>query len=186
MSTRLENTINELKTLTTGTEQAKSIIDKCAVCAAGASLVGSTIPVLGIPAILFGSVGVIWAMYAKICKALGISIRQKTLHLLSRAVITNISMNALGLLASCLIPGAGVVTSAALTFVTVYLAGSMFLEMVLGMMKKNLSIEELSDEELKAEMSSVKIRKADILETRELYTKKNNDKAVTETTDPAV
>ncbi len=169
MTNRFNTTTKELKNYYAAAEEAKEIIFKCAAVAAGSVAVGSTIPVLAIPSIIVGSFGAIWVMYGKVSQALGISLKENALKLLARAALSNISTNMLSLLVASCIPGLGVITGAILTFASVYLAGMMFMELILGMAKRNVCFEDLDVNEMKNEMKNIKVTADDLAEAKSAY-----------------
>ena len=173
MTSRINTTTSELMNYYTSAEEAKKIILNCSLVAAGACAVGSTIPVLAIPAIIVGCFGAVWVMYGKICNKLGISIRENALKLLARAALTNISTNLISVFAiellSTFIPGIGTVTGSLVSFATVYLAGVMFMELILGMAKKNISFDNVNENELKRAMKNIEVSADDVKDVKNVY-----------------
>lgn len=116
-------------------EEAEKIIISCALTAAGAAAVGGIIPILAIPSLIISCVGAVWAMYIQLCKCLEIPIKDNILKVLASAALSNIATNLIGVFAAeiivTFIPGAGVVANAAVTFACIYLAGLMFMKMIL-------------------------------------------------------
>lgn len=159
-------------------DKTERIIIECAVAAVGADMLGAAFPVLAIPATIASCFGAVWVMYGRLAATLGISLKEKTLKLLARAALSNIAANLGGLLltfaAGMLIPGASVVSSALVTYGTVYVAGVVFLRMIEKLaessadpatlsdisekdMKKAVSETELGKEHLEAAKASFKI-----------------------------
>ena len=91
-----------LKAYYSNAENTEKIILNCALVAASADLVGGAIPGLAIPAVITSCFGAIWVMYGKLCKELGISLKDNTLKILARAAITNIAMNLTGVILGAL------------------------------------------------------------------------------------
>ena len=136
----------------------------------------AAIPGLAIPAVITSCFGAIWVMYGKLCKELGISLKDNTLKILARAAITNIAMNLtgviLGALAGMLIPGASIPVSAIVTFATVYLAGMMFLQLILKMAQKSTdphTFSDISADEMKKTVSGIKLSKDDLEAAKKVY-----------------
>ena len=128
--------------------EVEKIIISCALAAAGASAVGGIIPVLEIPALIVSCVGAVWAMYAKVCNCLGIKISENILKFLASAALSNIATNLIGVFAAefmlTFIPGLSSMAGAILTFSCVYLAGLMFMQMLLAMAKQGKYGDTLS------------------------------------------
>lgn len=124
-----------LKAYYKNAEEAEKIIISCALTAAGAAAVGGVIPILALPALIVSCVGAVWAMYIKLCKFLDIPIGENLLKVLASAALSNIATNLIGAFAveliTLFIPGAGIVANAAVTFSCIYLAGLMFMKMIL-------------------------------------------------------
>mgnify|MGYP007089422329 FL=1 len=165
-----------LKAYYSNAENTEKIILNCALVAASADLVGGAIPGLAIPAVITSRFGAIWVMYGKLCKELGISLKDNTLKILARAAITNIAMNLtgviLGALAGMLIPGASIPVSAIVTFATVYLAGMMFLQLILKMAQKSTDphmFSDISADEMKKTVSGIKLSKDDLEAAKKVY-----------------
>lgn len=114
---------------------------KCALTATAADAVGGAIPGLAIPATIIGCFGVVWVMYGKRCSTLGISLKENALKLLARAALSNILANLSGailtLVAGMFIPGGSILASALVSFITVYLAGLIFLRTILSLAEKS-------------------------------------------------
>ncbi len=120
-----------LKSYYPNADETEQIIIDCAMVAAGADIVGSIIPGLAVPATIITCFGAVWAMYGKLSNKLGISFKKNVLKLIARAVLANIVAN-LGatiaaVLAGMFIPGASILASAVVVFLTIYLAGLVFL-----------------------------------------------------------
>lgn len=157
-------------------EQTEKVIIDCALVAAGADAVGSIIPGLAIPATIASCFGAVWVMYGKLCGTLGISMKENVLKLLAKAAISNIAANLGGALiamfAGMLIPGASIAVSAAVTFITVYLAGIVFLALVLKMAEKSsdpYSFSDISESDMKKTVSNTKLSKEDLKEAKKSY-----------------
>ena len=150
-------------------DKAHKIIIACAGAAAAAEGIGGSIPGLAVPAIIISSFGAVWTMYGKLCKTLGITLRKSVLKLLARAALSNIAANLssalLTLLAAQFIPGASVLASAAIGFISVYLAGMLFLQMILRLAEKSKdasSFDDISEKEMKDTIHTIKLTKDDL------------------------
>ena len=79
-------------------------------------------------------------MYAKVCNCLGIKISENILKFLASAALSNIATNLIGVFAAefmlTFIPGLSSMAGAIITFSCVYLAGLMFMQMLLAMAKQ--------------------------------------------------
>lgn len=157
-------------------EETEQIIIDCALVAAGADAVSSILPGLAIPATIAGSFGAVWIMYGRLCKALNIEMKRNVLKLLARAALTNIAANLGGLLlamtASMFIPGASVAASAIVTFVTVYLAGLIFLKMIarLAEQSKDLtSFSDISEREMASTVHATAVGKQELTAAKVAY-----------------
>ncbi len=158
--------------------ETEQIIIGCATTATVADAVGGAIPGLAIPATIVSCVGAVWAMYGILCSTLGISIKKNVLKLLARAAITNIAANLGGALiamfAGMFIPGASIIVSAAVTFITVYLAGFIFLKLILKMAKKSndpYSFSDINESEMKRMVHDEKLTKEDLNAAKSVYEK---------------
>lgn len=137
-----------LKIYYANANEVEKIIMSCALAAAGASAVGGIIPILEIPALMISCVGAVWMMYIKVCKCLGIKIGENILKFLASAALSNIATNLVSVFAAELlltfIPGISSIAGAAVTFACVYLAGLMFMKMLLAMAKSGKSGDALA------------------------------------------
>lgn len=128
-------------------DEAEKIIMSCALAAAGASAVGGLIPILEIPALIVSCVGAVWTMYIKVCKCLDIKISDNILKVLASAALSNIATNLVSVFAVELlltfVPGISSIAGAIVTFACVYLAGLMFMQMLLTMAKNGKSGDTL-------------------------------------------
>ena len=102
--------------------------------------------------------------------------KENVLKLLAKAAIANIAANLGGALiamfAGMFIPGAAIFVSAAVSFITVYLAGIVFLELILKMAEKSLDLHtfsDISEADMKKTVSETKLSKDDLKEARNAY-----------------
>lgn len=156
--------------------ETEQIILNAALAAAAADAVGGIIPGLAIPAIIISCFGAVWAMYAALCSTLGISLKENVLKLLARAVLANITANLGGVLvamfAGMFIPGASILVSAAVSFIAVYLAGIVFLRLILKMAQKSsdpYTFSDISASEMKTEARNIKVTKDDLKAAKAVY-----------------
>lgn len=152
--------------------EVEKIIISCALAAAGASAVGGIIPVLEIPALIVSCVGAVWAMYIKVCKCLGIKISENILKFLASAALSNIATNLISVFAAefilTFIPGLSSMAGAIITFSCVYLAGLMFMQMLLAMAKQGKygdTLTSMSKEDLEKELQKQTPTKEDAKNT---------------------
>lgn len=157
-------------------EETEKIIINSALAAAAADAVGSVIPGLAIPATILSCFGAVWLMYGSLCSALGISIKENVLKLLAKAALANITANLGGALAASFagmfIPGASILVSAAVAFVAVYLAGIVFLRLILKMAETSSdphSFSDISEKEMGDLLSRVKLTKEDLKTAKNVY-----------------
>lgn len=130
-------------------DETEQIILNAALTAAAADAVGGMIPGLAIPATIISCFGAVWAMYGSLCSKLEISLKEHTLKLLAKAALANITANLGGVLAAMFagmfVPGASILVSAAVSFIAVYLAGVVFLRLILSMAQKSSDPYTFSD-----------------------------------------
>ena len=172
----IKETAYALKSYYSEAEETEKIIIDCALVAAGADAVGSVIPGLAIPATIVTCFGAVWVMYGKLCDKLGISLKENVLKLLAKAVLANIAANLGGaiatLLAGMLIPGASIVASAVVAFLTVYLAGLVFLQLILKLAKQSndpYSFNDISKSEMKKSLKETKVGVEDLEVAKQAY-----------------
>lgn len=172
-----------LKEYYSNAEDTEKVIINCALVAAGADAVGGIIPGLAIPAVIASCFGAVWVMYGKLCDTLGISLKENVLKLLAKAVIANIAANLGGALAAIFvgmfIPGASIFVSAAVTFITVYLAGIVFLALILKMAEKSSDLHtfsDISEEDMMETVNETKLSKEDLKEAKNVYNQNKNGK----------
>lgn len=157
-------------------DDAERIIMNAALTAAAADAVGGMIPGLAIPATILSCFGAVWVMYGTLCKTLGISLKENVLKLLAKAALANITANLGGALvamfAGMFIPGASILMSAVVAFVAVYLAGIVFLRLILKMAEKSsdpYTFSDISASEMKAAARGVTLTKEDLKAARTAY-----------------
>lgn len=170
---RLNDVLRYLKVYYKGVDGVEKTIINCAITAAGASAVGGFFPVLAIPATIVSCFGAVWTMYVSLCKQLEIPIGENILKVLASAALTNLTMNLLGSIAielvAAFIPGVGSVASAAITFASVYLAGMMFMNMLLALAKKGkvgADLNNMSQDDLKHHMQQQTPTKEDLKDAK--------------------
>lgn len=180
---------NTLRTLLLGlkvhyanAEEVEKIIINCALVAATADAVGSAIPGIAIPATIVGCFGAVWAMYGLICAKLGIILKGHVLKLLARAALSNILMNLGGAMiasfAGMFIPGASIAVSAVVTFVTIYLAGWIFLQLIAKLADESSdphSFSDIGEAKMKAVIKETKVSKDDLDAARAVYKENKKD-----------
>ena len=165
-------------------EKVEKIIINAAMVAAGSDAVASAIPGLSIPATIIGCLAAVWIMYGSICKELGIKLSEGTLKLIGKAALANIAGNLAGMLAEMLalvilsfIPGASVIASAVVTFISVYIAGKIFLALILKMAEKSkdkVSFSDIPDSEMKNFARTAAVSKEDVAEAKAAHESAGN------------
>ena len=157
-------------------EETEKIIINCALVAAGADAVVSTFPGLAVPATIVSCFGAVWAMYGTLCRKLGISLKSNVLKLLARAALSNILANLggalVGLIAGMFFPGASVAASAVVSFITLYIAGYIFLQTILALAEKSKdphSFSDISSGEMEKTVKNARVGKEDLKAARDVF-----------------
>ena len=157
-------------------EDVEKIVLNCAMVAAAAAGVGGTIPILAIPSMIVSCVGAVWGMYISICKCLNIKLSDNLLRILASAALSNIAVNLVSAFAAELIftfiPGASVATSALITFCSIYLAGMMFVKMILVFAKQGKTgrdLEHVSQSTFESVLKDQTMNKSDVRKAKEQY-----------------
>ena len=157
-------------------EQTEKIIIDSALVAAAADAVGGIIPGVAIPATIVACFGTVWVMYGRLCDTLGVSLKENVLKLLAKAALANISANLGAVLISSFIgmfiPGASILVSAAVAFVTVYLAGLIFLQMILKLAERSAdphTFSDISADSMEQTVKGVKLTKDDVIAAKAAY-----------------
>ena len=165
-----------LKVYYAGAEETERIIINSALVAASADAIGGAVPGLAVPAIIISCFGAVWVMYGKLCEALGITLKKNVLKLLARAALANIAANLGGALvaivAAMFVPGASIAVSAVVSFIAVFLAGEVFLSLVLKMAKESsdrTSFCDMSTDDMKKVVSKIKLSKDDLNAAKNAY-----------------
>lgn len=173
---RLDHLLKNLKYYYKSADKVEKIILNCALTAAGATAVGGLVPILALPAMIISCVGAVWTMYIKICKCLDIPIGENILKVLATAALSNIATNLISVFAveliTAAIPGIGSLAGAAATFGCIYLAGIMFMEMILAFAKKGKVGDDLghvSQQVLKSEIKNHTPTKEDVKDARHSF-----------------
>lgn len=173
----LKMVLYALKEHYSNADNVERIIIECALTAAAAAGIGGMIPGLSVPALIIGCFGAVWVMYGRICKELGISLKKNVLKLLARAALSNIAANLGGALlvslAGLLIPGASVAVSAVATFICVYIAGLLFVQLLGKLAAKSadpVSFSDISASEMGEIVKEAKVDMADLEAAKEAYT----------------
>lgn len=172
----IKETAYALKEYYAHAEDTEKVILNAALVAAGADAVGGAIPGASIPITIITCTGAVWVMYGALCKTLGISLKKNVLKLLARAALANIVANLGGsiaaLLAGMMVPGASVVASAVVAFLTVYLAGMVFLKLVLKLAKQSnnpYDLSGISADDMKRTMKDIPVSGEDLEAARRVY-----------------
>ena len=159
--------INELNPTMTGgrvsSDRVEEIINQHAVGAAatalGAGLLTSAFPVASVLVDALISTGLIWSMYYRVSKELNIPMSKNLLKTLGSACLTNIVANLGGVLvtelAAACVPFFGVAVTAAICYGVTYLAGYLFIKLLVSVFKAGKRPEQMTAEELAAVSRSV-------------------------------
>lgn len=173
---RLQDVARCLKVYYKDADEAQQIILNCAMVAAGAAAVGGWVPVLALPSIIISCFGAVWAMYIEVAKCLDIPIGKNLLKVLASAALSNIATNLVGVFAvelvTAVIPGIGSLAGAAATFGCVYLAGMMFMQMLLAFAKKGKvgnDLRHVSQQVLKSEIKNHTPTREDVKDARHSF-----------------
>ena len=165
----MEETLNGLSKYYPKAEDAEVVVIECALTAAAATAIGSIVPGLALPATIISCYGAVWMMYARLCSLLEIKLEKRVLKLLARAALSNIAANLGGTVmvigAGLFFPGTSVVTSAVISYSTIFLAGLVFLRLLLRMAVQSndpSTLCDISDKELQEEMWAEKPDEADL------------------------
>ena len=177
----MEALIDCLKDYYNHANETEQIILKAAMAAAAADAVGGMVPGLAVPATIISCFGAVWAMYGTLCSKLGICLKDNVLKLLAKAVLANITANLGGALVvmfvGMFVPGAAIPMSAIVSFISVYLAGIVFLRLILKLAQKSsdpYTFSDISTNELEKEVRRVKVSKDDLKGAKAVYEKNKN------------
>ena len=157
---QLTTMINELNPVMaqnkTSSERIESIITQHAVGSAATAL-GAGLFTVAFPAVstivdALLSTGIIWTMYYRISRELGIPMSKNLLKTLGSACLTNIVANLgsvllLELAATC-VPVVGVAAAAAICYAITYLAGYLFIKLLVNVFRAGKRPDEMTAEEL--------------------------------------
>lgn len=153
---QLSTLMNELNPIIadrkTSSERIEGIITQHAIGSAAAGLAAGVLPGIGGVIATLSSAGVIWSMYYRICRELDIQISQNVLKTLGSAFLTNIITQLGGVLliefaASC-IPGLALITSSAICYAITYLAGYLFIKLLINVFKAGKDPNTMTASEL--------------------------------------
>ncbi len=134
-------------------EEIANMVIAHAAAAAVAAMAAGILP--GAAAIIAGGIAVaaIWSMYYRIGKYIGIGFSLDTLKALAAALISNLVTQIGGVLALDIlltfVPGASIIAGGLMNFAIVYVAGLIYLNMLVGLFKAGLDPSNLNAEELK-------------------------------------
>lgn len=143
-------------------------IQTFAIASAVASAAAGVVPGLAGTLAAIAQTGLVWSLYVKINKELGISIKKETAKFIASAIVTNLIANAgaiiLALIASSilsLIPGGGVIINATLGYVIIYACAILYLQLLTKVMKAKGTIEFNNDDETKNIIKNI-VKDADL------------------------
>lgn len=157
-------------------DEAEKIIINCALTAAGAAAVGGIFPVVATLSMIVSCVGAVWAMYIQLCKCLKIPMKDNILKVLASAALSNIASNLIGVFAveiiTTFVPGVGIVANAAVTFVCIYLAGLMFMKMLLLLARQGKvgkDLQAMSEADLKSTITKQTPTKEEAMQANQIF-----------------
>ena len=145
----INQAISEMKIEDIITKHAKA----AAATALGAGIATFIFPVASAVVDVLVSTGIIWSMYSRISRELGIPMSKNLLKTLGSAFLSNIVANLGGALlleltVSC-VPAVGVAASAAICYGITYLAGCLFIKLLVNVFKAGKRPEMMTEAELK-------------------------------------
>ena len=168
--------LKQLKVYYHNVDEAGKTIINCALLAAGTAAVGGIIPALELPAIIISCVGAVWGMYIQICKVLDIHIGDNILKVLASAALSNIATNLIGVfvleILTAFIPGIACLSGALITFASVYLAGQMFMAMLLAFANQGTTgadLDSISPADMRSVMDEQTPSKADVKNAKQAF-----------------
>lgn len=156
----LTTMINELNPVMTqnktSSDRIESIITRHAAGAAatalGAGFMTFAFPAAGPLINVLVSTGIIWSMYYNISCELGIPMSKNLLKTLGSAFLSNIALNLGGVLllelAATCIPFIGVAASAAICYAVTYLAGYLFIKLLVNVFEAGKRPDEMTADQL--------------------------------------
>ena len=166
-----------LKQTRYSSDDIEDLIIKHAIAAAGIAFVGCFIPGLAQIVTALTSAGTIWHMYYDICQKMNVKISENLLKSLAAAVLANIVTQLGGVIILALIgeflPGAGAIAGAAVLYAVTYLAGFLFLKILVDIFKTGKSPSELS----KQDFASVAKDAAESTDCRTIFEEARKDGA---------
>lgn len=152
--------INELNPVMTPNKTSSARIESiitqhatgAAATALGAGIMTFTFPAAGALVDTLVSTGIIWSMYSRVSRELNIPMSKNLLKTLGSACLTNIVANLGGallleLVATC-IPVVGVAAAAAICYAITYLAGYLFIKLLVSVFKAGKRPDEMTEDEL--------------------------------------
>ncbi len=145
-----------------GAKEIGEIIKGHALGAAAAGLGVSWLPGAGSTVALAATVAIIWSMYFRINAKLGIALSKTKLKSLASAILTNIGASAASFLGGAIIStalsfipivgsAAASIMMAGLDYAVVFVSGIIYMKFLTKLFKAGKDIENLNEEELKAE-----------------------------------
>lgn len=131
--------------------------------AAAAMVASGALPGVGSTVAIGANIGFVWSMYYRICTSLGINVKKEALKALGSALITNMGASiAAEFITSTvlsIIPGIGTLGAAAINglmgYSLTYYSGIIFMQLLVRVFKAGVSLEKMSVEEMKKEVSSL-------------------------------
>ncbi len=123
------------------------------VAAAVAGLAGGFLPGIASVIAVLTSTGSIWLMYYNICRELGLDIPQNILRALGSAMLSNLATQLAGVflleVALCFVPGMAIVVGGAACYGVTYLAGYLFIKLLVDVFGGGRDPQKMSEATLK-------------------------------------
>lgn len=198
MSLQIKELMNSLEAYYPNAEKTEQIIIDYALSSTGANVIGGILssvaggtPSLTIYIAILACLESFLTMYVKLCDVLEISLSQNTLKLIARAAVSKIAANLSGAISALFIfPGAIPIVSilgisctpfVAVTvfFITVYLAGIIFLQLILKLAAKSSdshSFSDISVSDMERETKNVTVTRDDMMKAIAAYNVNNRSR----------
>lgn len=147
-------------------DEIKTTIHKYAIYSAVAGVMGNVLPGIGAVAAVVAQTTLVWTMYVKINRTLGISMSDNTMKFVGSAMLTNLATNAGALIvayaASALLSwipffgqAAAALTEGALGYMVIYIAAALYLKLLTKVMKATGSYQLTKTDETKHQIKDV-------------------------------
>lgn len=147
-------------------DEIKLTIHRYAIYSAVASVASNVLPGMGALAAIVAQTTLVWTMYVKINRTLGVSMSENTAKFVGSAMLTNMATNAGAMIvayaASAILAwvpffgqAAAAVTEGALGYMVIYISAALYLRLLTKVMKATGSYELEETEDTKAQIKEV-------------------------------